>query len=76
MTDHINSLRSLRLWHWKRALAHRRSADTYRAGTTRYAKEQTARNDCRANFHIGAVQLLNDYVSGTAEEDCRNARHA
>jgi hypothetical protein len=67
----ILNLRELRMWHWKRAMAHRRSADTYRGQTTRYAKEQTARNDCRANFNIRAVQILNDYVPGTAEEDCR-----
>lgn len=59
----MKTLRELRLLHWRQLAAVRKMQ-----------KFQTLNNDPAqlerlAMEHLGAVQLLNDYVSGTAEQD-------
>lgn len=66
---HPLTLRELRLWHWRRAMSSRKAADKYRGQDSRFAMSQTKQNDARADFHIKAVQALNDVVPGTAEYD-------
>lgn len=73
-------LRSLRLWHWRKVLALRSVAAAHEAHADQWEQMHPGR-PCRhsrsrarsyhrqANFHIGAVQALNDVVSGTAEQD-------
>ncbi len=53
----MRTLRELRLWHWRQAMSWRKNAN--------------GRNVAHhiADRHIKAVQLLNDVVSGTAEDD-------
>jgi hypothetical protein len=58
------NLRDLRLWHWRIAMRERQAAQDNRCSDyTRKVHDRTA------NFHIKAVQALNDVVSGTAEMD-------
>lgn len=73
----LTPLRKLRMWHWRMALSARRNQEkheqaaelprnpnkTYNATRARYHKRI-------ADFHIRAVQALNDVVDGTAERDC------
>lgn len=65
--------RSLRLWHWRRAMAARLAADGYETqpvGT--YAGKRQQQNNALADFHIKAVQVLNDCADcreTTAEQD-------
>lgn len=70
MTD---ELRALRVWHWRIAMNARRAAKCYREQGTVYSNRQAKTCDRRADFHIKAVQALNDVVSGTAEQD--DAKH-
>ena len=59
------SLRELRLWHWKQALANREMAKAhYPMGTYVHSPY-----DQVAIFHIKCVQALNEVVSGSAEGD-------
>lgn len=60
------TLKELRMWHWQCALEFRGMANG--AGRSK-AERETLHSE--ADFHIAAVQCLNDYVPGTAEEDCK-----
>jgi hypothetical protein len=77
--------RSLRLWHWQKVVSFRsRATETEKIAD---AWEQKHRGRCRsmrnrardahrnANFHLGAVQVLNDQfsVGDTADRDLRMA---
>lgn len=60
------TLQELREWHWKEVGYCRKSADNLRERNLPQMGEVI---DKLANFHIKAVQCLNDYVPGTAEND-------
>jgi hypothetical protein len=71
------TLKELRMWHWKKVLSKRASAGfhetMYKTSPAGVAfHKHRARQDCAsANFHINAVQTLNDLLpETTAEEDC------
>jgi hypothetical protein len=79
-TSELSSLRMLRLWHWRKAMSARRSENKHVAEAERYEamgrvanfdRHRAGNDGRRADFHIKAVQLLNDVVPGTAEEDDR-----
>lgn len=74
------TLRALRLHHWRKVLSYRATAQRHNT----YADDWEAKNpgkvcrynrgkgramNQRANWHLGAVQALNDVVTGTAEAD-------
>lgn len=74
-------LRQLRLWHWNKVVSYRDLAmrhDAYAAelekvstlpALDRYNRSRARNAHKRANWHLGAVQALNDVVTGTAERD-------
>lgn len=72
------TLRELRMWHWKRALAARANERLNEHLLTDKAnwalgfsiRHKIAVSRARADMHIRAVQALNEVVPGTAEEDC------
>lgn len=60
------TLRDLRLWHWRLVVSNRASArDMEAQGRQRQARALHG----KADWHLSAVQALNDVVSGTAEAD-------
>lgn len=61
-------LREVRLWHWIKALQNRKIANEWRE-RGRHSLAEGA--DMSANFHIKAVQALNDCfeINDTAEQD-------
>lgn len=63
-------LRALRLWHWKECLANREIAQDARGAGSAFARD-SAEFSRRANFHLKAVQTLNDFfpAGDTAEGD-------
>jgi hypothetical protein len=65
VVNNEKAFRELRLWHWKQAL---QCARTLRSKLGNKSSKTRWRNAWK--LHMGAVQLLNDLVSGTAEEDC------
>jgi hypothetical protein len=61
------TLRELRVWHWQLVLTERAAAEDKRA-----SRHTAKRHHARANFHLGAVQALNDVPelrATTAEQD-------
>jgi hypothetical protein len=71
------TLRELRVWHWERAVGYRKAANKYdrdhEKHGSKYAQQQAKANHGRANFHIKAVQAMNDIPElqgSTAEQDC------
>jgi hypothetical protein len=58
-------LRELRMWHWRQCL---QASRTLCSKLGNQSSKTRWRNAWK--LHMGAVQLLNDFVSGTAEEDC------
>lgn len=70
------TLKALRMWHWReylRVVAIQRRLEGAIAGDPE-PYEQTRRNLAlardTANLHLSAVQVLNDSLPGTAEQDC------
>lgn len=76
------TLRELRLWHWRKVLAYRAAALTEEAAAAtweaehvgyacRYRRNRARNAHKRANWHLGAVQVLNDHfpLGDTAEQD-------
>ncbi|QYW02184.1 hypothetical protein CPT_Sonora_083 [Stenotrophomonas phage Sonora] len=73
------SLGDLRLWHWRAAmsarhhqLGHERDRDFMIKNKDKVPKSLDRlidSNKQKADFHIKAVQALNDVVPGTAEAD-------
>lgn len=73
--------RSLRLWHWRECKRLRASAQRYREQESVYVNHKAERSHWRrqarnydriADFHIKAVQVLNDCpgcLGTTAEQD-------
>lgn len=61
--------RELRVWHWRRAMSARVAANGY-PGESPYARHRAKQNHRIADFHIGAVQVLNDHpdCAGTTAE--------
>lgn len=77
------TLRELRMWHWKQCLDYRRCAKAIREAAedkrcsrhTRAAKLADADSHDRiADHHMKAVQCLNDFLTGTAEQDCHRVK--
>ena len=64
----MKTLKELRMWHWREFLRYR--ADQRIAEDMKGMKTSAAYARKHANHHLGAVQILNDHVSGTAERDC------
>ncbi len=60
----LEGLRYLRVWHWKQYLT-----QNYCAQDESIAPSYRNISRDLATAHILAVQLLNDIVSGTAEDD-------
>lgn len=61
------TLRELRMWHWQKALeaSHRRHNGNYNG-------IQRSKANSAWKLHMGAVQLLNDFLPDTtAEQDCK-----
>lgn len=78
----MDTLRSLRLWHWRKVLSFRAVAVRHEAAADEWERlypgkvnrhnRTMARNAHKnANRHLGAVQALNDCfpVGDTAEQD-------
>jgi hypothetical protein len=61
------TLAQLRMWHWRQYKHYGKLRDLAEArhgvATPNQARDM-------ANVHLGAVQLLNDLLPGTAEQDC------
>lgn len=78
-------LKELRMWHWRQAMDYRAVAKSIRESaedTQRFSPRErghrltdAANLDKIADFHIRAVQGLNDHVPGTAEQDCQNGQN-
>lgn len=62
----MNEIRDVRLYHWKEAMYLRKGAKSLRE---RRQAGMADAMDRMADTHIKCVQILNDYVSGTAEQD-------
>lgn len=78
----MNTLREVRLWHWRKVLSYREVAQRHDTYADQWEREHPgkvcrfnrtkARNAHReANRHLGAVQALNDCfpMGDTAEQD-------
>lgn len=61
-------LRALRMWHWRQLLVQRAIERVAVAEGDNLMRSVAAQ---QANAHMKFVQLLNDLVDGTAEQDCR-----
>ena len=67
-SETMRQLRALRLWHWRGVLYRRNAQQFYEAkGNATSAQWQ----EQQANFHMRAVQTLNDFfpMGETAEQD-------
>lgn len=63
----FKALKELRMWHWRAFLYHRKQQrDKERLELEHAAKQQKE----LAHLHLSAVQVLNDSLPGTAEQDC------
>lgn len=73
--DNNDELRALRLWHWQQSQVCRRKQEKFEQADnpSRFTRQSARIQKHRANMHIKAVQALNDVVSGTAEQDDKNA---
>jgi hypothetical protein len=63
--------RELRVWHWRRAMSARAAANGY-PGQSPYAQHRAKSNHRLADFHIGCVQVCNEFPecrATTAEQD-------
>lgn len=79
------TLTELRVWHWRRAMASRQRADSFekhleKKPDSRWCASQMRAAHRKANFHLRAVQALNDVPelrNSTAEQDSDliGARH-
>jgi hypothetical protein len=72
------------MWHWRKLVSNRQTANQYRERVTptcgptneRYFNRMADNAGKRADFHLSAVQALNDAVWATcedfptAEQDC------
>lgn len=70
----VSSLKELRMWHWRQFL-YCRQVELHRAqpkfpilGAT--LEFLASHFHQEANLHLSAVQVLNDCLPGTAEQDC------
>lgn len=74
--------RALRLWHWRKTLYYRSqekaasiAADEWEQEHGKHSshwRNKERNNQRNANFHLGAVQVLNDHpgcAGSTAEQD-------
>lgn len=78
----LTNLRVLRLWHWRKVVGNRtnqrmyeeearRQRDKYpdKPAASKYSVKKAKQAGGLADFHLKAVQFLNDVVPGTAEDD-------
>ena len=76
------TLREVRLWHWKKVISARKTAEKfdrdaeewekrYLGKRSTYSRRMAVQNHSRANWHLKAVQVLNDLfpLGDTAERD-------
>lgn len=84
-TGKVVTIRDLRMWHWRKVVTHRSNAErfekhsreclaagTHKKNELRHPDRQARINHRIANFHLKAVQALNDVPelrSTTAEQD-------
>lgn len=80
----IVTAKDLRMWHWRKVLTHRKAAEFhakifYAPNTGKvegtYRWRMMRQNNKQADFHLSAVQILNDHpdlIGTTAEQDCKN----
>lgn len=79
-TKSLKKLRKLRLWHWREGLSHRHHEQLSEQRSRNKAYESSwpmfealaKVHKCNADFHIGMVQMLNDFfprTGDTAEAD-------
>jgi hypothetical protein len=63
----FSTLKELRMWHWREFLRYRRQErlQEERRGYTEHCQSRDI-----AYLHLAAVQVLNDCLPGTAEQDC------
>ena len=75
-----SSPREVRLWHWRKVLGFRKVAREFEEDAksweavnpgkkARYFSSKARQNHGKADWHLSAVQSLNEVVSGTAEQD-------
>ena len=64
-----DDVRALRLWHWRGVMHHRNAANFYR--TKKGYEKEIEWRDRQADFHLKAVQTLNQFFEAgdTAEKD-------
>lgn len=72
--------REVRLWHWRKVMTHRQNAKKFSEllaaweaehaplKCPHYRSKMNQQNGI-ADWHLNAVVALNEFVSGTAEED-------
>ncbi len=72
------------MWHWRALIRARDSqrlsqkiadgfanmSSTYSLNNAKHYDNQARSHQKKADFHLGAVQALNDVVPGSAEDDC------
>ena len=72
--------REVRLWHWRKVMTHRGNAKMFQAQMeaweiehaplkARHSRSKMNQQNGIADWHLNAVQALNEFVSGTAEQD-------
>jgi hypothetical protein len=74
------TLKALRMWHWRQMLVNRAEQIKFETLAINMGSDYPAKRDTftaiadharqQANLHLSAVQVLNDSVPGTAEQDC------
>lgn len=73
------TLKALRMWHWRQVLTNRAEQDKFEMLAeklkhhpvkSRTFTEIATNTRMQANLHLSAVQVLNDVLPGTAEQDC------
>jgi hypothetical protein len=77
-TPSFRTLKALRMWHWQQMKTHRAEQDrlerlvdqSTRAHHKKEYREEARQHRMLADLHLSAVQVLNDSVPGTAEQDC------
>lgn len=67
------TLTELRVWHWRKVLSFRSRGEKFdQRPDSRWARSQAKAAHRRANWHLGAVQAMNDIPElrgTTAEQD-------
>lgn len=72
-SKHPRTLKELRMWHWRQVTRLRGEQRFYEVQEDPALAARAKRFGEMANLHLSAVQVLNDSVPGTAEQDCAEA---